>query len=422
MTFPHQNLEMEGPSVPLTRDTVVSHGGRLLSDEPLTVESAPEQWAYAASVKLKLPTGKQASARGDLTVVVEVDVQSGELGCLLVAEDWTTMVGPVPSGKGPGRHTIRLLREPGEGSTHLVFRNNTPGNRPCSFVVQAIHFSPGRRIPGDSQMDAVCDIASQTIDVGRLHAAATSSPLRNSGAINMVSVDALHERLGFPIALDYPEESRSKPFRQWRMEIDDAPIFRYLYRLFRPKRHLEFGTWQGVGACLCLEECDATVWTINLPEGELIDDRPAYSSEEVDAPRDAVPIGDATRSVYQTDAGSFIGRHYRAAGFGHRVCQIYCDSRQWDTTAYPADFFDSALVDGGHTPDVVLSDTRKALDLVRPGGLILWHDFCPDPAVFEASPAVVGVVTALTEHWSEIRASTRDAFWISPSFMLVGIR
>ncbi len=52
----------------------------------------------------------------------------------------------------------------------------------------------------------------------------------------------------------------------------------------------------------------------------------------------------------------------------------------------------------------------------------MWHDFCPDPAVFAIFPSVVGVMTAVTEHWIEISTALRDAFWIRPSFLLVGIR
>ena len=167
----------------------------------------------------------------------------------------------------------------------------------------------------------------------------------------------------------------------------------------------------------------ATVWTINLLEGELIEGKPAYSAAIDDAPDDAVPVQHADgRPVYQTDAGLLIGRRYREAGFGHRVCQIYCDSRAWDTSAYPHDFFDSVLIDGGHTADVVLSDTRKAFEVTRPGALIMWHDFCPDPTVLAAFTSVVGVVTALTGNWEEIAASLQDVFWVQPSFLLIGVR
>jgi predicted O-methyltransferase YrrM len=241
--------------------------------------------------------------------------------------------------------------------------------------------------------------------------------------LDIVDVSDLHQRLALSEPLAYPYSSRQKSFFDWKMEDDDAPILRYLYRTFRPRRHLEFGTWAGTGACYCLEECDATVWTINLLEGELIEGRPAYSSAIEDAPEGAVPVQDVDgRPVYQTDAGLLIGRRYREAGFGHRVCQIYCDSRTWDTSAYPRDFFDSVLIDGGHAADVVLSDTRKAFEVTRPGALIMWHDFCPDPTVLAAFASVVGVMTALTGNWEEVAASMQDVFWVQPSFLLVGVR
>ncbi len=36
---------------------------------------------------------------------------------------------------------------------------------------------------------------------------------------------------------------------------------------------------------------------------------------------------------------------------------------------------DLVFVDGSHALSYVLSDSRKALRLVRPGGLVLWHDY-----------------------------------------------
>jgi predicted O-methyltransferase YrrM len=228
-------------------------------------------------------------------------------------------------------------------------------------------------------------------------------------ALDIVPVATLHERLGWTEPLVYPIESQQRSFLDWKMEVDDSPILRYLYRQLQPRRHLEFGTWSGRGACYCLEHTRASVWTINLPNGEFIDGKPAYS-EAVD------------HGFRQTDSGALIGARYREAGFGHRVCQIYCDSRDWDTSPYLAGFFDSVLIDGGHTADVVLSDTRKALSVTRPGGLIMWHDFCPDPVVFDHFPSVTGVLDALTGHWEEFAPQLRDVFWVQPSFLLVGVR
>jgi hypothetical protein len=110
-------------------------------------------------------------------------------------------------------------------------------------------------------------------------------------------------------------------------------------------------------------------------------------------PRDA--------STVQTDAGDWIGWRYRAAGYTKRVRQILVDSTKWDSSRFADGFFDSILIDGGHATDVVISDTNKSLRLLRPGGLLLWHDFCPaDPPMIH-SAATRGVVNTLHAHWHE---------------------
>jgi predicted O-methyltransferase YrrM len=50
------------------------------------------------------------------------------------------------------------------------------------------------------------------------------------------------------------------------------------------------------------------------------------------------------------------------------------------------------IVDGGHSHDVCASDTRKALELVRPGGVIVWDDYTP------YWPGVKDTLDALSSH------------------------
>ena len=247
-------------------------------------------------------------------------------------------------------------------------------------------------------------------------------------SIDAVPVDTLHQRLGWPTPLDYPASSLNKPLTHWTMEIDDAPIFRYLYRHAQPNRHLEFGTWLGTGTTYCLEESPATVWTINLPQGE---EHPTAGGAAYPASvlaKDDVPdwLRDSEWSKrlgrYPSDSVGLIGLYYLKKNLGHRVCQILCDSRQWDTSQYPPGFFDSVLIDGGHVHDVVVSDTRKALPLVRPGGLIMWHDYCPDEEVQRRCPATQGVAAAITDLHDWLKNELTDLFWIKPSWLLVGIK
>lgn len=259
-----------------------------------------------------------------------------------------------------------------------------------------------------------------------------------------VSVTELHNRLGFSNPLDYPESSLSKPLTEWKMEVDDAPIFRYLYRNFRPRRHLEFGTWQGTGVLYCLEESEATVWTINLLGGEYLPDGSwaYYSGFPVPpstsiisrllswAKRQSLPLPSWSKKKriskdccrYQTDSLGFIGRYYLERGLGYRVCQIYCGSHEWDISNYPKEFFDTALVDGGHTKDLVTNDTRMACQLIRSGGLIMWHDFCPKAEVYDKCPSTKGVLNAIRTNWDWLTGQMKDIFWVNPSWILLGVK
>jgi len=110
------------------------------------------------------------------------------------------------------------------------------------------------------------------------------------------------------------------------------------------------------------------------------------------------------------------------AGWGKRVCQVYCDSRDWDTGHYPPGFFDSAFVDGGHSYDIVANDTKRAIELVRAGGLIMWHDFCPLDDVTAACESTRDVVSYITAAREELLPYVDKLFWIEPSWLLVAVR
>ena len=235
----------------------------------------------------------------------------------------------------------------------------------------------------------------------------------------------------FPLHGKLPPNPSAKGLDQWKMEDDDAPIFQFLYQAHQPRRHLEFGTWQGWGASLCLESCGATVWTMNLPDGENRSDGTwAYGQRVTDTSNSPQGIVTANygedelgaRNYHRTDAGGYIGRIYREKGLGNRVCQIYCDSREWDNSNYPADFFDSVLIDGGHQPEVVVNDTRKALQVLRPGGLIMWHDFCPLPEIRSQFESVKGVTAGIESILPELQSQLEKLCWINPSWILMGTK
>ncbi len=245
--------------------------------------------------------------------------------------------------------------------------------------------------------------------------------------IEVVPVEHLHRKLGFPEPILTPLQSIARDYPDFRMDRNDGPILDYLFRNFRPARHLEFGTWEGFGVRLAARACDAKIWTINLPHGENSADGGAKYQRALTAvdwrPATGAPDYVSDRGeVWRTDSGEFIGRLYREAGYADRVEQIYADSVTWNDAEFADGFFDTAFIDGGHAPDVVLSDTRKAMRLVRPGGLLIWHDFCPDLDAIRRMPATHNVVKAVLAGVQEWRDNLDLLFWIKPSFLLVGLR
>ncbi len=63
--------------------------------------------------------------------------------------------------------------------------------------------------------------------------------------------------------------------------------------------------------------------------------------------------------------------HARAVA---RIYQLYGDSARFDFGPYRRSC-SLVFVDGSHHYDYVMSDSYRALEMVRPGGVILWHDY-----------------------------------------------
>lgn len=131
----------------------------------------------------------------------------------------------------------------------------------------------------------------------------------------------------------------------------------------RAKRMFEFGTCTGRTTYLWARNSgpDAEVTTITLrPE-----DIPAYQPGTNDRSLDT--------ELAKRESG-FDTFFYSQTDVEYKVRQVYGDSKSFDHSPY-REQMDLIFVDGSHAYSYVASDSRKALEMVRPGGIVLWHDY-----------------------------------------------
>ena len=141
------------------------------------------------------------------------------------------------------------------------------------------------------------------------------------------------------------------------MPAQDLYALLRVVRWLRPQRIFEIGTFHGVTTAHMVLNSDAEIYTLDLPREMALDLR-GYT------PSDAALLQERDQ----------IGREYRRFNGDGRIRQLYGDSRTFDYTPYFGSM-DLVLVDACHLYDYVLSDSLRALQLLRDQGVILWHDF-----------------------------------------------
>lgn len=101
--------------------------------------------------------------------------------------------------------------------------------------------------------------------------------------------------------------------------------------------------------------------------------------ETVDLPADEM--------VWEPWVAEVIGLAFEGPEYAGRIKQHRVNTRKLDYGALDGPY-DLVFVDASHEYEDVLHDSRRALEMVSPGGLIIWDDY---------QPAVPGVVRALNE-------------------------
>jgi len=123
----------------------------------------------------------------------------------------------------------------------------------------------------------------------------------------------------------------------------------------------EFGTYQGRTTFhLTMAAPDAHVTTLNLPP----EDDPSVAP--------------------------FLGVMFKGTDREKQITQVFADSRKFDPAPY-AQSMDYIFIDGDHSYELVKNDTEKALVMLKPGGMMVWHDYAAK------SPGVVRYMKEFSE-------------------------
>lgn len=141
------------------------------------------------------------------------------------------------------------------------------------------------------------------------------------------------------------------------MPAQDLYALLRVVRWIQPRRVFEIGTFQGVTTAHIALNCNAEIYTLDLPR-EQASQAKGYNENDLGLLRPREEIG----------------RAYRQFNADGRIHQLFGDSRTFDYSPHLG-AMDFVLVDACHLFDYVISDSRMALRLLAERGVILWHDF-----------------------------------------------
>jgi predicted O-methyltransferase YrrM len=139
-------------------------------------------------------------------------------------------------------------------------------------------------------------------------------------------------------------------------------------RKVAPRRVFEFGTFMGSTTLHLARACpEAEIFTLDLPNTDAL----------------SVPLerGDAVLNEWSTSNQD--SRRFRGRPEAERVHELYGDSLTFDFSPYKASM-DLVFVDAAHDPVHAAADTRNALFMLAPRGVVLWHDYLRAPGVTAA--------------------------------------
>lgn len=194
--------------------------------------------------------------------------------------------------------------------------------------------------------------------------------------VTTMSMDRLvpdHHRLPVDIVGGIDEHCRMLP--------EELLALCQIVRRQDPETIFEIGTFMGATTLRLAANSRGTVYTLDLPPKG----HPDYVPP---------PVDDPDLDVYP----DFPGACYADTPHSARIQQLYGNSQTFDFSPY-YNTIDLVFVDGSHHFDPVLRDSMNAFKMLRPGGVIVWHDYG------EWAPEVVDALRTVSRRFPLVHVS-----------------
>jgi predicted O-methyltransferase YrrM len=144
-----------------------------------------------------------------------------------------------------------------------------------------------------------------------------------------------------------------------------------LTKIISAKRVFEIGTFNGNTTLLLANNTprDAVITTMDLPPDEI----EIFQEDSLDL-LDANQNDQFLRQVFKNKGAFYINR--APAGVQAKIRIIHQNSHDFEPSKSGlCATQDLIFVDGGHDLATIKNDTAKALEMLKPDGIIIWHDY-----------------------------------------------
>jgi len=170
-----------------------------------------------------------------------------------------------------------------------------------------------------------------------------------------------------PDSVVHPVVQPSCKFDYGEMPNAELDVLCKIIRFKEPKRIFEFGTFIGRTTLHLAANSTAKIYTLDLPP---------KGHEDYLAP----VVDDPELDVYPQQPGI----KFQNTPYAERIQQLYGDSQRFDFSPFYGKV-DCVFVDANHHYESVLRDSMNAFKMIKPDGVVIWHDYAPyAPGVIRA--------------------------------------